>query len=181
MNNLTLALCICIIVVFSSINPYIKKTVISSKNEVYIPFELFYIFVSFLACVIISFILFFYKKDWIYLLLGTASLIMTFILFMYKIQNDTYPNNMYIKMIISAILTVVPSFLFLFLIKKHDVSYLDPIIKPLILILIFILGITVFGENKQNTPKKWICIIGIVILIAVFTTNKSNLNEKSRK
>ena len=173
MNKFTLGICVFLIVLASSINPYIKKSVINSKNAIKIPFELFYIFASFFSATIISYVLFFYKKEWMYLFLAVLMSIITFVLFMYKIQNDTYTTSMYTKMVVSTFLTVIPSFLFLFLIKSSDVSYLDPIIKPLILILIFIFGIFIFGETKQNTPRKWLCIIGIVILIAVFTTGKN--------
>ena len=63
MNKITLGICICVIVLASSINPYIKKSVINTKQDIKIPFELFYIFVSFLSTTIISYVLFFYKKD----------------------------------------------------------------------------------------------------------------------
>ena len=181
MNNFTLGICVCVIVVASSVNPYIKKTVVNTNNDVSIPFELFYIFVSFVSAAIISYVLFFYKKDWIYLLFGVIITLMAFMLCMYKIYDKEYTNAMYLKMIASAFLSVIPSFIFLFLITKHDISYLDPIIKPLILILIFVLGITVFGETKQNTMTKWLCITGIVILIGVFTSKKTNLNGSSTK
>ena len=71
-------------------------------------------------------------------------------------------------MIISSFLTVIPSFLFVYLITKNDISALDPIIKPLILILIFIIGVVFYDEQKQNTIRRWLCIVGIVILIGVF-------------
>jgi hypothetical protein len=40
----------------------------------------------------------------------------------------------------------------------------------------------VFGEEKQNTTRKWICLIGIVILVGIFQMDKKpNLNVSPGK
>ena len=181
MNKLVVFVCVFLIIVTSSINPYIKKSIINSKKDVYMPFEVFYIFISFLSATLVSFMLFFYKWDYIYLILGIIMCFMTFFLFITKVKDNTYPMSFYTKCILSSFLTIIPSFLFVFLITRKDVSYLDPIIKPLILILIFMLGVFVFGEEKQNTTRKWICLIGIVILVGIFQMDKTNLNVSPGK
>tara|TARA_B100001093_G_scaffold511069_1_gene578171 strand:- start:621 stop:1166 length:546 start_codon:yes stop_codon:yes gene_type:complete len=181
MKKSLLWLCVFIIIITSSLNPYIKKSIINTKNEIHMPFEIFYIFISFLAATIVSFVLFFYKRDMIYLGFAAAMCILTSILFNNRVKKTAYPTKMYAKSILSACFTIIPSFLFVFLIKSTDVSYLDPIIKPLILTLIFVFGVFIFGETRQNTTRKWLCIIGIIILVAVFQINKTNLNDSTRK
>ena len=170
MNNVELYTCIAVIVIASSINPYIKKTIVTSKNndDKQFPYQEFYIFVSFVMTTIISYVLCITNKDCFYLGGGIIMTILTGLLFKYKIYKKEYESKIYRNMIISSFLTVIPSFLFVYLITKNDISALDPIIKPLILILIFIIGVVFYDEQKQNTIRRWLCIVGIVILIGVF-------------
>ena len=66
--------------------------------------------------------------------------------------------------LITALLSILPSFIYLNLIQEHDISLLNPIITPLGLILTAIIGMLFFKEKCCKTKVYG----GIIILIGTY-------------
>ena len=125
-----------LIIVMTSINPYIKKNITKSMNKT-----------TFIA--ITSIIILFINIFYIYYNNFQLS----------DLKDVTAKDCSYC--VLTSILTIAPSLIYLNLIQKENINYLDPLIKPMGLLVTAIFGIILF---KESLCRKQI-IGGAIILI----------------
>mgnify|MGYP005646320547 CR=1 FL=1 len=128
-----------LIVVMTSINPYIKKNITKSMNKI-----------TFIA---------------------VTSIIILFINIFYVYYNNfklsdlkTITSKDCSYCVLTSILSIAPSLIYLNLIQKENINFLEPLIKPLGLLITALFGIILF---KENMCKKQI-IGGLIILIGTY-------------
>lgn len=111
-----------IIILMTSINPYIKKE-ITKKIDKYTFIAITSIFVFFINIAYLYNNKFEIKK-------------------IYKIDQKNIINCF-----IVSLFSIVPSLLYLNLIQNNDISYLNPILKPIGLLVTSLIGIYYFNET----------------------------------
>jgi uncharacterized membrane protein len=127
-----------IIILMTSINPYIKKEITKKIDK--------------------------------YTFIAITSLFVFFINIAYLYNNNFEIKNIYkidqkniINCFIVSLFSIVPSLLYLNLIQKNDISYLNPILKPIGLLVTSLIGIYYFNEKIKKNE----IIGGVLILIGM--------------
>ena len=171
---------IIVIVIMVSFNPYIRKSVINSKKKGVpsMPIESFFLITSVIMSFLVLATISIHQKDLTFGICAIIMLAMVLTLFFTKIKHRDYPSEYYWKIVLTSFLSIIPSFLFLYLISKKDVSYIDPILRPVTLTLIFVWGVFIFGETAQNNRYCWGSILIIIIGVSLFGYAKHNSKDK---
>ena len=92
-------------------------------------------------------------------------------MYIYKIKPYSY-NIHYPKTIATGFIFALSGILYLLLIKTRNVSDVAPIISPISLLYVYILGVYLFNEKTTNKIVKTICVVVIVICMAIFQLAK---------
>ena len=180
--NASIIISMIVIIMMASFNPYVRKSVVNSKKKDIpsMPIEKFFLITSVIMSFLVLATISIHEKDWTFGISAIILLAMVLTIFFTKIKDDKYPSQYYWKIVLSSFLSIIPSFLFLYLISKKDVSYIDPILRPVTLSLIFVWGVFIFGENAQNNRYCWGSILIIIIGVSLFGYAKHNSKHKNK-
>ena len=170
MDTLVMYLIIVCLVIFGGLTPYLRKFAINTKGGMSI--DIFWIitnvFVATFSCIFLSF----YKKELIYVVCSIILIILCGYLYYDKVKKDDVNKKHYTKAIATALIFALTGYLYLILVKSKNVSYITPIISPLSLLYIYLLGVLFFEKGIENVYIKTGCVIVIGICMAIFQLTK---------
>ena len=171
MDNWKTYIIIFCLVIVGGLTPYLRKFAINTNDGM--PIDLFWIitsvFVTTFSCIFLSC----YKKDEIYALMSIILLVLCVYLYYDKVKEDVVNKKYYLFAIATGLIFAITGYLYLILVREENVSYITPIISPLTLLYVYLLGVLFFEKkDSKNVYIKTVCVIVIGIAMAIFQLAK---------